>query len=119
MRLSADGILQAALFALGERVFARLPRLHTFLLGDVVKKQYDHRDHFWFARDVDMQRALLAEFERHTSALRRVAFTTEFEWEKGDNGRWYTTEVVDAEVREEPDLDDEADTSSDSDMDSD
>ncbi|TFK87647.1 hypothetical protein K466DRAFT_662851 [Polyporus arcularius HHB13444] len=110
---------RAALFALGERVFARLPRLHTFLLGDVVKKQYDHRDHFWFARDVDMQRALLVEFERHTSALGRVAFTTEFEWEKGDNGRWYTTEVVDAEVREEPDLDDEADSSSDSDMDSD
>ncbi|KAI0697073.1 hypothetical protein C8T65DRAFT_743317 [Cerioporus squamosus] len=109
-----------ALFALGECVFARLPRLHTFLLGDVVKKQYDHRDHFWFARDVTMQRALLAQFEKHTSALRRVAFTTEFEWEKGEDGRWYTTEVVDPEVREEPeDSGDETESDADSDWDMD
>ncbi|RPD55385.1 hypothetical protein L227DRAFT_468545, partial [Lentinus tigrinus ALCF2SS1-6] len=76
------------LFALGASIFLHHPRLHTFLLGDVVKKRYDHRDHFWFARDVAMQRALLAEYEKHTSVLRRIAFTTEFEWENRDDGRW-------------------------------
>ncbi|RPD71359.1 hypothetical protein L226DRAFT_615631 [Lentinus tigrinus ALCF2SS1-7] len=66
------------------------------------QKRYDHRDHFWFARDVAMQRALLAEYEKHTSVLRRIAFTTEFEWENRDDGRWITTDPVVPEVREEP-----------------
>lgn len=39
-----------------------------------------------------LQRSWLAEFSRHSSVLRHVAFTTEFEWEKGADGAWFPTE---------------------------
>lgn len=67
-----------------------------------------------------MQKALLGEYEQHTSALKRVAFTTEFEWERGSDGRWYTTDLIDVEVQEEPeDSGDETESSFDSDVDDD
>lgn len=67
-----------------------------------------------------MQKALLGEYEQHTSALKRVAFTTEFEWEKGSDGRWYTTDLIDVEVQEEPeDSGDETESSFDSNGDDD
>ena len=64
-----------------------------------------------------MQRALLSDYERNAPALRCVAFTTEFEWEKNAVGEWYTTELVDPEVREQVMSSDEED--SDDDMDDD
>ncbi|KAI0628910.1 hypothetical protein C8Q77DRAFT_1161932 [Trametes polyzona] len=78
-------------FALGQVLIARLPRLHTFLLADVALKRYSSNHAFRFARDVGLQRHWLAEFETHSSVLRRVAFTTEFEWERGADGTWRTS----------------------------
>ena len=108
---------QDQLQALGGEVLAHLPRLHTLLLSDAFDKYYDPRACFWFARDVEMQRALLSDYERNAPALRCVAFTTEFEWEKNAVGEWYTTELVDPEVREQVMSSDEED--SDDDMDDD
>ena len=93
--------MQERLQALGSEVLAHQPRLHTLLLSDAFEKSRDRHACFWFARDVEMQRALLHDYERVAPALRCVAFTTEFEWEKNVAGEWYTTELVDPEVREE------------------
>ncbi|KAI0355258.1 hypothetical protein OH77DRAFT_355369 [Trametes cingulata] len=79
--------------ALGARIIARLPHLHTLLLSDTAYKEFGPNKAFKFARDVVLQRAWLAEYARHSSVLRHVAFTTEFEWEKGDDGAWYPTEL--------------------------
>lgn len=81
------------MLALGEAIIARLPRLHTLLLSDVAYKYGGQNHAFHFARDLALQRRWLAEFARHSSRLRHVAFTTEFEWEKGADGAWYPTEL--------------------------
>ena len=94
------GCIQKQLQALGTEVIAYLSRLHTLLLSDAFDKYCDPHACFWFARDVEMQRALLRDYEQHAPALRCVAFTTEFEWEKSAAGKWYTTELVRPEVRE-------------------
>ncbi|KAI0628913.1 hypothetical protein C8Q77DRAFT_1067174 [Trametes polyzona] len=80
-------------FALGAAIIARLPRLHTFLLSDANFKASGQNRAFRFARDLALQRSWLAEFSRHSSVLRHVAFTTEFEWEKGADGAWFPTEL--------------------------
>ncbi|KAI0737412.1 hypothetical protein C8Q80DRAFT_1125405 [Daedaleopsis nitida] len=91
-----------ALLELGIHVLPKLPRLHTLLISDAVLK-FDKRDaRFWFARDLEMQRMRVEEYEEHAPALRLVAFTTEFEWEKGADGKWFTTEEVENEVRDDP-----------------
>ncbi|EIW61027.1 uncharacterized protein TRAVEDRAFT_19523 [Trametes versicolor FP-101664 SS1] len=77
------------LASLGPLLLARMPRLHTFLLSDVSLKRYDLGNAFLWARDEALQSAVLAGYEFHAPALRRVAFTTEFEWEKRADGRWH------------------------------
>ncbi|KAI0648591.1 hypothetical protein C8Q79DRAFT_1102962 [Trametes meyenii] len=84
----------ADVHALGQQFIRHLPRLRTLRLSDVGYKLYGPNQAFAFARDVPLQREWLAEFARCSSALNRVAFTTEFEWEKGTDGAWYTTECV-------------------------
>ncbi|OSC96848.1 hypothetical protein PYCCODRAFT_1399756 [Trametes coccinea BRFM310] len=84
---------QSSLMALGKAFIARLPYLHTLLFSDVLRKFYRRNAAFLFARDLDMQRRCLAEYSRHSSALRRVAFTTELEWEKGNDGVWYPSRL--------------------------
>ena len=74
-------------------VLPELPRLHTLL---ICVRRYDHSSS-WLAHDLQMQRTLLEEYENHAPALRLVAFTAEFEWEKRADGLWYTTEDVEAE----------------------
>ncbi|KAI0737103.1 hypothetical protein C8Q80DRAFT_1276657 [Daedaleopsis nitida] len=82
----------------GTTVLPQVPRLHTLLISDAVLK-YDYWDsRFWFARDVELQRTLLDGYVRYAPALRLVAFTTEFEWERGVDGEWRMTEDVEAEV---------------------
>ncbi|RPD55380.1 hypothetical protein L226DRAFT_615626 [Lentinus tigrinus ALCF2SS1-7] len=64
----------------------RMPRMHTLLLSDVTKKMMN--ECFAFAHDEAYQRRALAAYDEHSSFLRRVAFTTEFEWEKRQDG-WH------------------------------
>ncbi|KAL7282837.1 hypothetical protein ACG7TL_002250 [Trametes sanguinea] len=84
---------QSSLMALGKAFIAKLPYLHTLLFSDVLRKFYRRNAAFLFARDLDMQRRCLAEYSRHSSALRHVAFTTELEWEKGNDGVWYPSRL--------------------------
>ncbi len=65
-----------------------MPRLHTFLLSDCALKTMSDEGPFEFAHDEDYQRRVLAVYDQHSSSLRRVAFTTEFEWEKKEDG-WH------------------------------
>ncbi|EIW61020.1 uncharacterized protein TRAVEDRAFT_46245 [Trametes versicolor FP-101664 SS1] len=75
---------------LGTRLIAHLPRLHTFLLSDgPLKLCGGFRHAFPWAGDEALQRQVLADFDRRSSVLRRVAFTTEFEWEKRADGQWH------------------------------
>ncbi|KAI9069780.1 hypothetical protein FKP32DRAFT_1640455 [Trametes sanguinea] len=80
---------QSSLMSLGKAFIAKLPHLHTLLLSDALRKIYSRNAAFMFARDLNMQRRCLEEYSRHSAVLRRVAFTTEFEWEKGSDGVWY------------------------------
>ncbi|KAL7282835.1 hypothetical protein ACG7TL_002248 [Trametes sanguinea] len=89
----AESPRESDLMGLGRGFIARLPHLHTLLLSDVLRKFYRRNAAFGFARDLDMQRRCLAEYSRHSSALRRVAFTTELEWEKGNDGVWYPSRL--------------------------
>ena len=97
-------LVQNVLRAFGPTVLARAPRLHTLLLSDAVAKRRGlPGGRFWFAHDIDRQRMLLERFELHAPGkLRRVAFTEEFKWERGDGGRWMMSGCVDAEAVEEP-----------------
>ncbi|KAI0328042.1 hypothetical protein GY45DRAFT_1436497 [Cubamyces sp. BRFM 1775] len=97
----------AHVFALGEIVVATSPRLHTLLLSDGAHKVYGQNEAFSFARNLDMQKQWLIEYSRHSSVLRRVAFTTEFEWEKGDDGAWYPSELPRDKPVEHPEGDDD------------
>ena len=86
---------QDDLFALGVQVFAHAPTLHTFLLSDDVFRFFVRRAPYEFARDIPLQRSLLAEYDKHAPGLRRVAFTLECEWDKGVDGWWYHIEGED------------------------
>ncbi|TFK87639.1 hypothetical protein K466DRAFT_103006 [Polyporus arcularius HHB13444] len=70
------------------QVFSYMPRLHTFLLSDCALKTMSDGGPFEFAHDEDYQRRVLAVYDQHSSSLRRVAFTTEFEWDKKEDG-WH------------------------------
>ncbi|KAJ2993608.1 hypothetical protein NUW54_g7691 [Trametes sanguinea] len=81
------------LMALGKEFIAKMPCLHTLLFSDALHKFHRRNWPFLTARDRRMQREFLAEYNRHSAVLRRVAFTTEFEWEKGEDGVWYPSEI--------------------------
>ncbi len=87
------------IFSLAE-VLGSMPRLHTFLLSDVLLKKLPGPEGgpFKFAHDEDYQRRALAAYDQHSSSLRRVAFTTEFEWEKKEGGWHPWGHVADREV---------------------
>ncbi|KAI9069779.1 hypothetical protein FKP32DRAFT_1586620 [Trametes sanguinea] len=84
--------------ALGETFIAHLPHLHTLLFSDAFYKIFRRNGAFRFARDLGMQRKCLDEYSTYSAVLRRVAFTTEFEWEKGDDGVWIPSQLP----RDEP-----------------
>ena len=69
-----------------------MPRLHTFLLSDGPAKTIwsvgGAAGPFYYAHDEDYQRRALAAYDEQSSSLRRVAFTSEFEWEKRADG-WH------------------------------
>ena len=62
-------MIQDVLFGLGADVLSQMPRLHTLLISDAVLKFNAVHDHFWFARDVALQRTLLAEYELRAATL--------------------------------------------------
>lgn len=70
-----------------------MPRLHTLLLSDA-RALYD-TGLFPFAHDEDYQRDALAVYDEYSSSLRRVAFTSHFEWEKRVDGWHAWGHVVD------------------------
>ncbi|RDX54773.1 hypothetical protein OH76DRAFT_1398168 [Lentinus brumalis] len=93
----------------------RMPRLHTFLLCDkmpvvpgsgMAETRVDGGPHE-FARNEDDQRHALAAYDRHSSSLRRAAFTSDFEWEKRGDG-WHRRGHVVAEREIDSDGEDEA-----------
>ncbi|RPD55383.1 hypothetical protein L226DRAFT_615629 [Lentinus tigrinus ALCF2SS1-7] len=75
------------IFAMTE-VLDRMPRLHTFLISDGMPKTCLGGSPFYFAHDEAYQRRALANYDEYSSSLRRVAFTSEFEWEKRQDG-WH------------------------------
>ncbi|RPD55381.1 hypothetical protein L226DRAFT_538224 [Lentinus tigrinus ALCF2SS1-7] len=76
------------IFAMAE-VLDRMPRLHTLLISDgMPKTRLGGGSPFYFAHDEAYQRRALASYDEHSSSLRRVAFTSEFEWEKRQDG-WH------------------------------
>ncbi|RDX41906.1 hypothetical protein OH76DRAFT_1561285 [Lentinus brumalis] len=85
-------------------LLARMPCLHTFLLCDkttVVRisgmaETYLDGGPSDFARNEDDQRHALAAYDQHSSSLRRAAFTSDFEWEKREDG-WHLCGHVVAE----------------------
>ncbi|KAI0758666.1 hypothetical protein C8Q74DRAFT_1299236 [Fomes fomentarius] len=80
---------------------SKLPRLHTFLLSDLVSRHVNDHD-FPFTHDEALQLSVLREFDEHcSSSLRRVAFTTAFEWEKRADGRWYAWGDIEPERKVE------------------
>ncbi len=93
----------------------RMPRLHTFLLCDkmpivpvsgMAETRVDGGP-YDFARNEDDQRHALAAYDRHSSSLRRAAFTSDFEWEKRGDG-WHRWGHVVAEREIDSDGEDEA-----------
>ncbi|EIW55578.1 uncharacterized protein TRAVEDRAFT_73431 [Trametes versicolor FP-101664 SS1] len=73
---------------LGQVLIAHLPELHTFLMSDMPVRVQHEDNGFEHAQDLPLQRKILAEWESYSSALRKVAFTSEFGWEKkGD--QWF------------------------------
>lgn len=72
---------------LGARVFAKMPRLHTFLLSDEPKFVYRGK-RFSYYRDEKMQRKVLKTYETSCPALTQVAFTAAYVWEKTGPGEW-------------------------------
>lgn len=101
-----------------------MPHLHTLLIIDSgAEPEWGSIDSdsgptsFYFAYDLEFQRELLSSYETYAPKLRRVAFTTEFEWEKGPDGWWYLSEDVDPQTGLEPYDSDSDHLESDSDAD--
>ncbi|KAI0634801.1 hypothetical protein C8Q77DRAFT_1104112 [Trametes polyzona] len=70
------------LVQLGRVLIAHLPHLHTFLLSDAPVKAQNEDRGFRHAQNIPLQRKALAEYSKHSSNLQRVAFTSDFLWEK-------------------------------------
>ncbi len=85
-------------------LLARMPCLHTFLLCDkttIVRvsgmaETYLDGGPSDFARNEDDQRHALAAYDQHSSSLRHAAFTSDFQWEKKEDG-WHSYGHVIAE----------------------
>ncbi|KAJ8462541.1 hypothetical protein ONZ51_g10840 [Trametes cubensis] len=76
----------------GERLFAHMPRLHSFYLSDAPIKAGDVMCTFDFALRNSREERWLTEWARHTSALTEVALTTERGWRRLEDGwtiGWY------------------------------
>ncbi|KAI0800481.1 hypothetical protein C8Q74DRAFT_415656 [Fomes fomentarius] len=77
---------EETLRAVGQEVLVHAPRLQMFLLSDQCSKIRGRLFHpFKIAGDLDLQRRLLAEYDKCTPVLRRVAFTADFDWEKHED----------------------------------
>lgn len=82
----------------------RMPRLQTLLLSyklpivrvNGVAETHVDRGPPDFARSEDDQRHALAAYDRHSSSLRRAAFTSDFQWEMREDG-WHSCGHVVAE----------------------
>ncbi|RDX41905.1 hypothetical protein OH76DRAFT_1489093 [Lentinus brumalis] len=70
------------------RLLGSMPRLHTFLLSDGLSRTIGNGCPFEFADSEDFQRLILDDYDLYSSSLRRLAFTTEFEWERREDG-WH------------------------------
>ena len=69
----------------GEKLFAHTPRLRAFLLSDAPTRVID--DEFAFFTFLwDEHKTWLEEWEKHTSVLEEVAFTTEHSWKRMHDG---------------------------------
>ncbi|KAI0642140.1 hypothetical protein C8Q79DRAFT_1014010 [Trametes meyenii] len=90
----------------GQDFFAHTPRLHTFLLSDAPLKASDSSLSFLFADEVRKQHAWLGKWEEHTSALKKVAFSSEFMWQKTESG-WGRRKMNASEEDDDDDDDDE------------
>ncbi|KAI0369087.1 hypothetical protein BV20DRAFT_409628 [Pilatotrama ljubarskyi] len=78
----------------GKTLLAYTPKLHTLLLSDAPTKSNGSELAFMFAWDRHVHVAWLAEWDKHTVALRNAAFTSEFVWRKTANG-WEASEEKD------------------------
>ncbi|KAI0364553.1 hypothetical protein BV20DRAFT_1057120 [Pilatotrama ljubarskyi] len=78
----------------GKTLLAYTPKLHTLLLSDVPTKTNSSELAFMFAWDRHVHIDWLADWDRHTGALRNAAFTIEFFWRKTVNG-WEASEMKD------------------------
>ncbi|KAI0713893.1 hypothetical protein C8Q76DRAFT_471589 [Earliella scabrosa] len=76
--------------ALGREVLAYAPKLRNLLLT-VKSLAFTPEAEVNISADVDLQKKLLAEYETHSSALRRVSFMDEYDWEKRPDGQWQRT----------------------------
>ncbi|KAI0371314.1 hypothetical protein BV20DRAFT_198098 [Pilatotrama ljubarskyi] len=74
------------LHALGSKVIAQMPRLHTFVLSDEPASIQARDSPFEHAGDLDLQRRALAQYEACSSTLKTVAFTAQLHWENTADG---------------------------------
>ena len=75
---------------MGREVLAYAPKLQNLLLT-VKSLAFTPEAEVNINANIDLQKKLLAEYEMHGSALRRVSFTDEYDWEKRPDGQWQRT----------------------------
>ncbi|KAI0741600.1 hypothetical protein C8Q80DRAFT_1274002 [Daedaleopsis nitida] len=91
--------------ALGAKLFAHMPDLHTFLVSDAPKKFADGA----FMISEDDERKWLEAWDKHPNALREVAFCVSRMWTKTGNG-WEMSDFYTEEKETEDEGDDESDS---------
>ncbi|KAI0675709.1 hypothetical protein C8Q78DRAFT_344685 [Trametes maxima] len=84
--MAVDPSSDEAIASWGRKLFAHAPNLHTFVLSDGPYKATTQRG-FYFAQNRVTQLGWLHEWDKHTNALKKVAFTTDFTWRKTES-RW-------------------------------
>ncbi|KAL1944970.1 hypothetical protein VTO73DRAFT_2590 [Trametes versicolor] len=82
--LRQDPGRQSAIATFGETLFARTPKLHTFLLSDAPIKADDYE--FLFAGHRHTHLRWLEEWDEHPNALKKVAFATDLVWARTEDG---------------------------------
>ncbi|KAI0642128.1 hypothetical protein C8Q79DRAFT_276710 [Trametes meyenii] len=83
--MADDPASDEAIASWGHKLFARAPKLHTFVLSDGPYKATCQRG-FHFAQNRVTQLGWLHEWDKHNSTLKKVAFTTDFAWQKTESG---------------------------------